>query len=261
LPDRLVLRLTDVRRLGQLDPALADRVHHRPSPVRRAELVEDRGDVVLDGLLAEVQLDRDLAVAEPARDDLEDLALPARERVLRRRVESERLTHLLDDPAHDVGPPGQLGEELILAVRDAPDRVDDLRRVGDLRDVARRADLDGADDARVVVVAAQDDHRRAGRLVMQPTGRLRVRRLGQVAADQDDVRCRRLDDAACLLGRSHLGDHLDSVLAVEDLADRDPQERLGLDHDDPDRVVRRAGGGPSGTHGTSSAGPARGSPP
>src|SRR5690606_27837173 len=68
----------DPRRLD-LDPALPDRVDHRLGAVADAQLAEDRGDVVLDRLLADEQTLADLPVGDALRHQLQDLELAAGE--------------------------------------------------------------------------------------------------------------------------------------------------------------------------------------
>ena len=56
-------------------------VHRRLGASLEAELGEQPGDVVLDGLLGQVQLGADLAVCQALRDEIEDLLLTVGEGV------------------------------------------------------------------------------------------------------------------------------------------------------------------------------------
>ena len=56
-------------------------VHRRLGASLEAELGEQPGDVVLDGLLGQVQLRADLAVRQALRDEVEDLLLAVGEGV------------------------------------------------------------------------------------------------------------------------------------------------------------------------------------
>src|SRR5262245_35779797 len=68
--------------LVEAEPAVHRRIRDRPCPVLDAELVQDGGDVVLDGLAAEAQAVGDLLVAHAGRDEAQDLHLAVREGVL-----------------------------------------------------------------------------------------------------------------------------------------------------------------------------------
>src|SRR5579884_1685542 len=60
----------------------------------KVELAQDATDVRIDGAFSRTELDRDLAVGQPARHQLGDGALARRQRRLGRRVEVVRLAVL-----------------------------------------------------------------------------------------------------------------------------------------------------------------------
>src|SRR6478752_2160393 len=64
---------------GPSDQAQASRLGHCCRPGAAAELVADVCNMAVDGVLAEDQMLGDLPIAQPAGDEGEHLALPARE--------------------------------------------------------------------------------------------------------------------------------------------------------------------------------------
>src|SRR5262249_41960420 len=73
------------RLVAELDHALANRVLDQLGPAAQVELVHDVGLVSLDRLDAQEQAGRDLLVAVPVGDELQDLALADAQRHGRRR--------------------------------------------------------------------------------------------------------------------------------------------------------------------------------
>src|SRR5205085_7342572 len=67
------------RRVPRHEPALRDCPQQKLGAAVDAELVEDAAQVELDGLLADLEAERDLLVAQPRSDQLHDRALPRRE--------------------------------------------------------------------------------------------------------------------------------------------------------------------------------------
>src|SRR4051794_22119736 len=61
--------------LGDLDHLLAHGVHDRLHARVQVQLLEDVADVVLDRVLRDVELLRDVAIVQPLRDELQDLHL------------------------------------------------------------------------------------------------------------------------------------------------------------------------------------------
>src|SRR5438552_15884461 len=59
--------------------AFGDRPQQHLGAAVDAELVEDAAQVELDGLLADLEAQRDLLIAQPRREQLHDLALPRAE--------------------------------------------------------------------------------------------------------------------------------------------------------------------------------------
>src|SRR3954449_5810246 len=104
------------RRL-RLDEAAADRVAHELHAVAHPELAQQVAAVGLDGLLAEVQDLADLLVGVRLGDQLEDLLLARRERLL-------GAGGLVGHPLTHERPLGRVGEEG-LAARDGAHGVDE----------------------------------------------------------------------------------------------------------------------------------------
>ena len=153
----------------------------------------------------------------------------------------EAVAEPLHDPVDKVGPGDDLVLERVLAVRDAADDRDQLGRLGVGRDVAGGPDLDRLQHARVVVLAADHDDPRTGRLLGQSPGRGTRRRLLQLDVDDEHVGGPCLDHRHGVVGRSNLGDDLHVGFVVEDTADPETDERAWLDEHDPNglEVCRR----------------------
>src|SRR5258708_17937620 len=67
-----------------LDPPVCERMHDRRRAIVDREFLENRRDVVLDGLIADLQRLRNLLVAIAPRDVVQDLDLAAGERRIQR---------------------------------------------------------------------------------------------------------------------------------------------------------------------------------
>jgi hypothetical protein len=58
---------------ANLEPIMLRRIRRRGGPRGQVELVEDVGDVAVYGVLADDELQRNLFVAQPARDEAQHL--------------------------------------------------------------------------------------------------------------------------------------------------------------------------------------------
>ena len=155
----------------QGEPALTGRKRDGTDAVGNAQLVQDARHVVLDRLLADVEELPDLAVALPSGDQTEDVELPRGQRVGRRAVGvSGALPEALHDPVDEIGPPDHLGTQGILAIGDLADHRHELGWLRDGGDVTCGADLDGPEDARVVVLAPDDHDPGGGGLLDESLG-------------------------------------------------------------------------------------------
>src|SRR4029450_571588 len=127
--------------LLDLEQLLANRVHHRLHPRVQVQLLEDVADVVLDGVLGDVELFGDVAVVVALGAQLEDLHLALGEP---RGGDLLLLVGALDhgrELIEELG--GHGGRDQRLALGDRADRVGDLLDRDLLEQVAVGAGLDG----------------------------------------------------------------------------------------------------------------------
>src|SRR5262249_52916266 len=118
--------------LLHLDPAVAERVDHRLRAVVHRQLAQDRRDVVLHRLVADLEGARDLLVAVAARDVLEHLDLARRERREERldlSIGVRQLAELLEDAGGDERAGEDALVDQVLAGVDAPDAVQEEGRL------------------------------------------------------------------------------------------------------------------------------------
>jgi hypothetical protein len=91
----------ELSRFVELDPAVAQGEDDRLGTVVDRELAQDRGDVILDRLVGDLELKSDLFVAVALRDIIENLDLTRRQRrkdPVSRFVQHRELLELVQDP-------------------------------------------------------------------------------------------------------------------------------------------------------------------
>jgi hypothetical protein len=198
--------------------------------VLEAEPGQQAGDVVLHGLLGEVELLGDLPVGHALGDEEEDLAL------LRRELadDVERLAlhlHLLDDAV------GDRGIDERVAAGDQLDAVEQGVALDPLEHVARRAREDGRGDGVRVVVRREDEGPdvrvdRAHLAADVDTGAV-----GQVRVEDGDVGPQ-LEDLAQRHGRAaRLPDQLELGVGREQARHTPADDLVVVDDVDADRIL------------------------
>ena len=95
---------------------MAGRVGDRARSVRHAELVEDRRQMVFDGLLADPEGLRDLAIPRTGGDQGKHIQLARAERIRRQVFDRGGLMHGVDDPLEEIGATVELLQEQVLAI-------------------------------------------------------------------------------------------------------------------------------------------------
>jgi hypothetical protein len=144
-----------------------------------AELGEQVRDVVLDRLLGEEQLGRDLTVRKTFADQIEDLAL-AKSQI------GERAGFAFAQPAHGEAD-GRRVEELRPS-RDRPDRFHDAVATHLLEQVARRAREAGVDERLVVGERREDQAPDLGPVRTDVAAHFDSRTVAEPHVDHDDIR-------------------------------------------------------------------------
>jgi hypothetical protein len=168
------------------DEAALVRVDHRLHTVAEAELLEDARDVRLRGRVTDEEPLADLAVGQPADEQVQDLVLPGGQLGHRRRGRGGRgrrlACELRDHRARDGR--GEQG----LAAGDDPDGGGDLLGRSVLEHEAARAGAKGVVDVRVETERRQDQHPRAGLRAHDAPGRLDPVEHGHPNVHQHHVR-------------------------------------------------------------------------
>src|SRR5664280_2540362 len=167
--------------LGHADPALSHGVDDCLGAVVDAQLSQNAGHVVLDGLLADRKRVGDLLVRHPLGDVVQDLDLARRERSEdgRRFLAVDRqLAELLEDAARH----GRLREDLVvdevLAARDAADDGNEIVGGDVLENEGGCPGLDGVEKGVFVFADGEDDDPCGRKLALDPLGRLDPARRG-----------------------------------------------------------------------------------
>src|SRR5215472_8313891 len=206
-----------------------DRLH----PVAQLQLVEDAGDVRLDGALADEEPVGDLRVREPRGDQRQHLPLALRQLLEHARVATARwvLHHPLDEP------PRHGGRQQHVSGRRRAHAGDDFLRVRMLEQEPAGARGERVEDVPVQVVGRQD-HDPGRRL--HPDADQAPRGLDPVHARHADVHeddvgaepAHRLDRLDAVCGLAH---DLDVRLGVQEQAEAGSDHRVVVDDDDADR--------------------------
>src|SRR4051794_17432310 len=201
------------RRALGLDEPPADRVPGQLDAVAQAELLEDVRAMALDGLLADRQELGDVAARVALGDELDDLDLARRQRILAQRLARPRALEVVADQR-----PHRAGVEERLAAHRGAARLDEVA-VGDrLEHVAGGAGAQRLVEVLLGVVHRQDQHAQPGAPPAQLVGGAQA-----AHARHRDVEDREVD---VVLERA-----LDRLGAVAGLGD-DPQVGLRVE-DEP----------------------------
>ena len=220
------------------DQPVLEGVDDQLHPVAQAQLRQDAADVRLHGRLAEKLPRRDLAVAQPARRQEEDVPLARGE-----RREGLRLDR-----------PGGAGVEVLeqlarrargehggSGVHGADGREQELG-VGVLEQEPARSAANGPGRGLVEIEGGQDDDPGPGTSARlgcrhDALGRLDAVHHGHPDVHQDHVGpsgCRELDRRAAV---TRLADDLEVGLGGDQHPDSRPEQRLVVDERDPDRAT------------------------
>src|SRR2546430_12880538 len=199
---------------GDLDHLLAHGVDHRFHARMQVQLLEDVPDVILDGVLGDVELLRDIPVVQALSDELEDLHLAlgqARGRHLRPLLGRLRDRRELREELRRHG-----GRDPRLSGPDAPDRVGDLLDRDLLAQAAAGACLDRVVEIGFLVADREHQDLDVRKQLLDLGGRLDPRTFGHPDVHEDDVghRLLRLLDRFLSIGR--LADELQVGFIAED---------------------------------------------
>src|SRR5829696_2417901 len=197
---RTVATLTRDRVGRYADEAVAVRPAGRFAASADAELPIAIPQVELDGLLADPQLRRNLAVRPPLRKDAHDIAFTKAElgRPFARRVGIARQN------GREIGPAGGFADE-----------QRQLRRVDGLDGVCRGAGCTRGFDVRVVGVARQDDDRTSVAAVADPLDALETGQVRHSDVQHDRVGPKRFDRGKDLAPTRDFADDEESVGVLE----------------------------------------------
>ena len=211
--------------------------HDELRPVARADLRHRAVDVRLGGERRQVEAFRDLVVAQPVRDELDDLALARGERGERLRVDDGAdldVEHLRDEGA------GRLRREQRLPRGDRPDAVEQRRRPDALAEEPAGARAQGGQDVLVHLEGRQDDDLDVGELRVggDPLGRGDPVDPGHPDVHQHHVRAgpaHRVDRVGAV---ADLADDLHVVRGADEGGEPRPDELLVVDDEHADRHRR-----------------------
>ena len=204
-----------------------NRVPRQLDPVVHPELVEDVRAVAVDGLLADHERVGDLPGAVALGDQLDDLLLARRERVLADRLLVASLTQVVAD---QVGHRARIDERL--APHRRPASLDQVPVDDGLQHVPRRACLQRLVEIPLVVVHRQDQRAQLRPPPAQLGDRLQPGhpRHRDVDDREIDVRIRaELDRLGAVTG---LGHHLEIGLGIEHQAQAAPDDGVVVDQED-----------------------------
>ena len=127
-----------------------------------------------------------------------------------------------------------------LARRDGADRVEDLRLVRALDEVAARARPDGGEDRVVVLDHRQDEDADLRARIDDPAGRVDAARAGHLQVHQDDVGLELERERHGLVARRGLPDEVDVGDGAEQRAQAVPEERVVVRDQDAEAARRRS---------------------
>src|SRR4051794_31716060 len=168
-----------------IQPALPPRVLDCLDAARDVELAEDVLHVVLDRVIRERELQRDLAITQSPGHEPEDVELARGEpQRLERLRSAAQLRQLREAGEHRVGHGGRRRH---LAADRERERVAELHHRGGARDVALRAGFDEAEDRLVRLLHPEDEQLHAGMLAREPRDEREAFILAAVDVDHDDV--------------------------------------------------------------------------
>src|SRR6266511_2673802 len=221
---RTVATVEDRRPLLDLQQLLAHRVDDRFHPRVQVQLLEDVADVVLDGVLGDVELLGDVAVVVALGDELEDLHLAVGE------PRGGELLLLVGSFDHG----GELVEELgghrrgdqRLALGDRADGVGDLLDGDLLEQVAVGAGLDGVVEVGLLVGDRQHEDLGVGDEVLDGLGRLDAAAPRHADVHQHHVGHQLLGLVDGLGAVAGLSDDLDVVLLLEHHLEATAEQRV-----------------------------------
>src|SRR5665811_803310 len=221
--------------LGHANPALSHGVDDGLGAVVHAQLSQDAGHVVLDGLLADRKGVGHLLVRHSLGDVVENLDLARGKRSEDRRrflAVYRQFAELLEDAARHRGLGKDLVVDEVFAAGDATDDRDEIVGSDVLEDERGRPGLDRVEERVFVFADGENDDSSRRKLALDPLGRLDSARSREGQVHEDDVRReldREVEGAASVLG---IADDLEVVLAFEDIAHPDSEKGVVIDQKD-----------------------------
>jgi signal transduction histidine kinase len=197
-----------------------------------AELGEEVGDVVLDGLLGQVHLLADLAVGEALRDEVEQPLL-----LLGEAGELVLVGAAAQPVEH---PSGDSGVEQRLTPPNTAHGVDEIVAAHLLEDVTGGAGHDRG--VHGLVVGERREHEAGDLLVTRAdlAADLDAVAVGQADVEHGDVGLGRGDAAERLFGGAGIADHLEVALGLEQLTDAATHDLVVVEQEDPDRHAHQS---------------------
>jgi hypothetical protein len=139
-----------------------------------------------------------------------------------------------DDPAH------HFGRQARASLGDLLDPLHELVGGGALHEVADGTGPQHLEHARAVFIRGEGDHPGPGRHPRDAASRVRPTALRHPDVDEGDIGQVRLGDPDRLLGIRRRADQLDPFLMAEELRECDPEARLVVCEEHPDRIVLAA---------------------
>ena len=128
--------------------------------------------MVLDRLFTDSKGLSDVAIPRTGGDQGKHFELARSEWIGWQVLDRSGEPYRVDDPLQEVRAADQLLTQQVVAVRGAPDRRDQLGRIGGVGNACDRPHFSRADDAGIVVSVTHDHERGLGRPPVQLSGRL-----------------------------------------------------------------------------------------